>query len=94
MESTLKLFLSIFVVFVFSAVVSAQDLRIIDTNEMKTFVAGKKKALIVDVRPRDEYAAGHIPKAINIPPDKFPKIGRYLPKGKDLPVIFYCRGYA
>ena len=94
MKSTLKLFLSIFAIIIFSTSVFAQDVRIIDTKEMKTFVAGKKKVMIVDARTPGEYAAGHIPKAINIPYEKFPTIEQYLLKDKKVPVIFYCRGYS
>ncbi len=94
MKSALKLFLSIFVIFIFLAPVFAQDVRIIDTKEMKTFVDGKKKVVIVDARTQGEYAAGHIPKAINISYEKFPTIEKYLPRDKNVPVIFYCRGYS
>ncbi len=94
MKSTVELFLSIVAILIFSASVSARDVRIIDTKEMKTFVAGRKKVVIVDARTTGEYAAGHIPKAINIPYEKFPTIEQYLLKDKKVPVIFYCRGYS
>lgn len=45
---------------------------------------------VLDVRPAEEYAAGHIPGAINVPMDKLEEFLSRLPKRKD--VIAYCRG--
>jgi len=45
---------------------------------------------VLDVRPREEYAAGHLPGAINIPLGELPGRLRKLPKGRE--VIAYCRG--
>ena len=51
-----------------------------------------KKGLVVvlDVRPPEEYAAGHLPGAVNIPVQELEKRLRELPKRKE--VIAYCRG--
>jgi len=45
---------------------------------------------IVDVRPADEYDAGHIPGALSLPVPELKRRLRELPKGKE--VIAYCRG--
>ena len=45
--------------------------------------------LLVDVRPEPEYAAGHLPGAISIPPDRLDLLGQ-LPGDRD--VVAYCRG--
>ena len=45
---------------------------------------------VLDVRPAEEYAAGHLPGAINIPADTLADHLRKLPKGKE--VVAYCRG--
>lgn len=45
---------------------------------------------VLDVRPAEEYAAGHLPGAINIPVGDLPKRLRRLPKEQE--VIAYCRG--
>ncbi|MGH7632430.1 MAG: ArsR/SmtB family transcription factor, partial [Gemmatimonadaceae bacterium] len=45
---------------------------------------------VIDVRPRDEYAAGHIPGAVSIPLAELRKRLRDIPKHHD--VIAYCRG--
>jgi rhodanese-related sulfurtransferase/DNA-binding transcriptional ArsR family regulator len=50
----------------------------------------RREALVVDVRPAEEYAAGHIPGAISVP---LAELSARLP---DLPreaeIIAYCRG--
>jgi rhodanese-related sulfurtransferase/predicted transcriptional regulator len=45
--------------------------------------------LLVDVRPAPEYAAGHLPGAISIPPDQLELLDD-LPADRD--VVAYCRG--
>ena len=45
---------------------------------------------IVDVRPPEEFAAGHVPGAINIPIEDLEKRIGELPKRKE--VVAYCRG--
>lgn len=45
---------------------------------------------VLDVRPRDEYAAGHLPKAVNIPLRELSQRLREIPKGREL--VAYCRG--
>ncbi len=45
---------------------------------------------VVDVRPAEEYAAGHLPGAINIPrPDLARRLGE-LPRDRE--IVAYCRG--
>lgn len=45
---------------------------------------------VLDVRPPEEFAAGHVPGAINIPIHELEKRLRELPKRKE--IIAYCRG--
>ena len=45
---------------------------------------------VLDVRPEEEFAAGHLPGAVNIPVAELGKRLKELPKGKE--VIAYCRG--
>ena len=52
--------------------------------------AKKAEVTVLDVRPPEEYAAGHIPGAINITVDKLAAFLSRLPKRKE--VIAYCRG--
>jgi len=45
---------------------------------------------VLDVRPEDEYAAGHVSKAINIPLRELTRRLRQIPKKRE--VVAYCRG--
>jgi rhodanese-related sulfurtransferase/predicted transcriptional regulator len=58
----------------------------------KELLERAKKGLVVvlDVRPADEFSAGHLPGAINIPIQELEKRLRELPKRKE--IIAYCRG--
>ena len=45
---------------------------------------------LLDVRPEDEFALGHVPGALNIP---FADLNRRLAElPKDVPIVAYCRG--
>jgi rhodanese-related sulfurtransferase/DNA-binding transcriptional ArsR family regulator len=52
--------------------------------------ARKGLVVVLDVRPPEEFAAGHLPGAVNIPIHQLEKRLRELPKRKE--VIAYCRG--
>ena len=45
---------------------------------------------VIDVRPADEYEAGHIPGALSIPVSELKRRLRELPKRRE--IIAYCRG--
>lgn len=45
---------------------------------------------LLDVRPGEEFAAGHLPTAINIPLRELPRRLRELSKNRE--VVAYCRG--
>ena len=51
-----------------------------------------KKGLVtlLDVRPAEEYAAGHLPGALNVPIGKLESYLSKLPRRKE--VVAYCRG--
>jgi len=48
------------------------------------------EVLVLDVRPEEEFAAGHLPHARSLPIDELRKRLAELPK--DVPVVAYCRG--
>lgn len=53
---------------------------------------GVKPAVIIDVRTPQEYAAGHVEGALNIPHDRIAEgIGTVKRLKKDQPVLVYCR---
>ncbi len=58
----------------------------------KEVLARARKGLVVilDVRPAEEFAAGHLPGAVNIPVKELERRSGELPEGRE--VIAYCRG--
>lgn len=44
---------------------------------------------LVDVREADEFAAGHVPGAVNLPLSKFK--AEQLPPPSEIPVVLMCR---
>ncbi len=50
----------------------------------------RRDAVVIDVRPEDEYRSGHIRGAISIPLDDLARRLRELPKTKL--IVAYCRG--
>jgi rhodanese-related sulfurtransferase len=52
--------------------------------------ARKGLVTVLDVRPPEEFAAGHVPGAINIPIHELEKRIRELPRRRE--VVAYCRG--
>jgi rhodanese-related sulfurtransferase/DNA-binding transcriptional ArsR family regulator len=45
---------------------------------------------VLDVRPEEEYRAGHIPGALSVPVDSLEAALQVLPKDKE--IVAYCRG--
>jgi phage shock protein E len=74
------------------AIASADAFKTISAEDLKKLMDAKKQLVLVDSRTEQEFAQGHIPTAINIPPEKINIIGTLLPKNKNFPVVFYCRG--
>lgn len=52
--------------------------------------ANQGKVVILDVRPREEFAAGHIPGALSVPLDQLDVALARLPKRAQ--IVAYCRG--
>lgn len=49
-----------------------------------------KTAIVLDVRPEDEFALGHVRGALNIPMDELKRRLAELPKNQE--IVAYCRG--
>jgi rhodanese-related sulfurtransferase len=91
MTKSKMLLFSLGFVFFFSSVAFAQA-PVVSAEEVRSWIDGKKKFILIDARPAEEYQQGHIAGAINIPPDRMKTEASSLPKDKATPMIFYCRG--
>ena len=47
--------------------------------------------VIIDVRTRDEYSAGHIDTSLNLPHDELERRIGEIPGGKSGEIVVYCR---
>jgi rhodanese-related sulfurtransferase len=76
----------------FAAAVAAERPGATDVSQARVKEAlGKPDApLLLDVRTEKEFAAGHVPGAINIPYDALPERLGELASHKDAPVVVYC----
>ena len=58
--------------------------------ELKRKLKKREGVLVVDVRPAEEYAAGHLPGAVSAPLEDLAHRIRSFPKDRE--VVVYCRG--
>lgn len=65
------------------------DLEPIDIDELLQRL-NEGAVTVLDVRPRDEYEAGHIPGAVSMPIEELERRLAEIPA--DRPVVAYCRG--
>ena len=86
-----KLFLPIVVLMVAFSCGPSQANNV-NAEELKKMITEDTRLLVVDTRTEYEYKLGRIPKAINISQEKFYMLETLLPKEKDTPIVFYCRG--
>lgn len=64
-------------------------LEAVTRDQLVTWLASGKVALL-DVRPEEEFEAGHLPEAINIPLEQLEVMLDKLPQDRE--IVAYCRG--
>ncbi|HWS58433.1 MAG TPA: rhodanese-like domain-containing protein, partial [Actinotalea sp.] len=71
------------------AFLGPEDVEQIDRDELWRR-AEQGAVTVIDVRPAEEYAGGHLPGAISVPLDELADRIAELPTGRE--VVAYCRG--
>ena len=66
-----------------------RDLEPIDRHDLVQRVR-RGEVIVLDVRPAEEYRAGHIPGALSMPIQELKRRLSELPKGQE--IVAYCRG--
>lgn len=66
------------------------DIEELTKEELWMRIQRKDRLVVLDVRPREEYAAGHLPGAVSIPLIELKERVKELPKSKK--IVAYCRG--
>jgi rhodanese-related sulfurtransferase/DNA-binding transcriptional ArsR family regulator len=69
--------------------VSEEDLEPVDLPTLRTLARGGR-VTVLDVRPAQEYRAGHIRGAVSIPLEELE--GRLAELPRDQDIVAYCRG--
>lgn len=67
----------------------SSELDAVDADELMAQIESGGVTLL-DVRPEQEYSAGHLPGALNIPVEELQERLRELPEGQT--IVAYCRG--
>jgi rhodanese-related sulfurtransferase len=65
-------------------------IELLTKEELVKRLRRRDDLLVLDVRPREEYAAGHVPGAVSIPVAELKRRLKELPKNKE--IVAYCRG--
>ncbi len=71
------------------AYLGPEDTAAVDTDELLSRLHGGD-AIVLDVRPGPEYAAGHLPGATHVPLEELAKRLSELPRERE--IVAYCRG--
>jgi rhodanese-related sulfurtransferase/DNA-binding transcriptional ArsR family regulator len=66
-----------------------QDVETVDRDALLERVR-KRAVIVLDVRPREEYEAGHLTGAISIPVPELKRRLKSLPRNRE--IVAYCRG--
>ena len=78
-------------VLLFSSTALAQ-FPVISADDLKVWMRGKQKVVLIDSRLPEEYQQAHLPGAVSIPAERMKLETKKLPRDKTTPLIFYCRG--
>ncbi len=65
-------------------------IELLTKDELAKRLRRKDDLLVLDVRPVEEYAAGHVPGAVSIPVAELKRRLKELPRNKE--IVAYCRG--
>ncbi len=72
---------------------SRPQFPVISADALKAELDSGKKIFLVDARSMAEFAQGHLPGAVNVPPGGNLSLTGTLPEDKSFPIVFYCRGW-
>ena len=65
-------------------------IEMVTKEELAKRIRRRDDLLVLDVRPPEEYAAGHVPGALSVPVAELKRRLKELPKDKE--IVAYCRG--
>ena len=67
--------------------------EVIDPTELKAWIDGERRILLIDSRVASEYRAAHIPTSINVPANTMDQNRGKFPSDLNHVLVFYCNGW-
>jgi phage shock protein E len=64
--------------------------RTISTNDLKAKIDRKDSVKVVETLAAERYRQGHLPGALNIPPENIRQLASQLLPNKDVEIVTYC----
>lgn len=64
--------------------------RTISTKDLKAKLDRKQGITVVETLAPERYREGHIPGALNIPPEQLEELASQLLHNKDAEIVTYC----
>jgi rhodanese-related sulfurtransferase len=92
MMRNVRLFIGLLCFTALFATTALAQFPVISAEDVKTWMRGKQKVVLIDTRLPEEYQQAHLPGAVSIPAERMKLEAKKLPKDKATPLIFYCRG--
>ena len=65
----------------------------ITREELKQRLDSREEFVLVEALPAERYREGHIPGAINLPPDQVRTLAPKLLPDKDAEIVLYCGAF-
>lgn len=65
----------------------SRSIKAISASELMAAMESLRPPILIDIRSREQYTAGHLPGAINLPPDQFADAAP-MPE-RERPVVVY-----
>lgn len=84
---------SLLLLLLFTLPLRAEEVVIepISRDTLLRYLAGKEDFTLIDARSAEEYAAGHVWGASNVPHDADLARAEGLPEERDAPLVVYCK---
>jgi rhodanese-related sulfurtransferase len=62
----------------------------ITRDDLKARIDRSDGFILVETLPESAFQEGHLPRAINLPPDRIPELAPRLLPVKDADIVVYC----
>lgn len=72
------------------SILSNKSVKNLSPEEAHKLINENKDVIILDVRAKEEFSSGHMPKAKSFPIHEIPSRIDELEKFKDKPILVYC----